>query len=141
MRSIWPKQVSSKTATKGRSRLRKRYVEDKKNDKGKDKGVKAISHNNLHPEASEVTLKSDGSVDCILSVAEVVKMLGLTGTGINQFVGIRSNQVLSGTGLAQCASSVKILALSPLTAKILVQATVVDRKLCQHQHNRQDYYS
>ena len=59
-----------------------------------------------------------------MSVADVCKTLGLTGNGIGQPVGIRSPEVILGTGIALFADSVKVVAMNPPEVEIAVEGNI-----------------
>ena len=88
------------------------------------KGDTAMSHHVPPQAASEVKIKSDGEVDCQMSTADVCKTLCLLDDGIGQSVGVRSHEVLLGTGIALFPSSVKLVALNPPEADISVEGVI-----------------
>ena len=105
-------------------------------------GDKAISHN-VPPQApSEVTIKSDGSVDCQLSTTDVCQTLGLKGTGIGQQVWVRpgydvllGNRLLpNGSNLTVTVSKISIVALRPPQADIsyLTTCSTLITSLLEH---------
>ena len=55
----------------------------------------------VHEKAAvaKVEIKSGGYIDETLSVADAVKALGLSGDGVGGFLGVRSPEVLQGTGM------------------------------------------
>ena len=82
--------------------------------------------------APVVTIMSDGTIDTQMSIADVCRTLGLTGDGIGQSVAVRSHEVLAGTGIAHTADTVKIAALNPPEADIIVEGTTyVDGNVAQ----------
>ena len=88
-------------------------------------GASAMSHA-VSPQAdSVVKITSDGDVDCQMSAGDVCKTLGLQGDGIGQSVGVRSTNVLLGTGLSLFATSVKILSSNPPEATISVEGEII----------------
>ena len=69
-------------------------------------------------------MKTDGSVDCTMTIADVCQQLGLHGDGIGQFVGVRSHKVLLEKGFAGIASKVKIIAFNPPEVTIIVEGEI-----------------
>ena len=57
--------------------------------------------------------------------------------GLNQQFGVRSIEVLCGTGVALTAHSVKILALNPPTADILVEGVIRNEEGTEEPHREQ----
>ena len=78
-----------------------------------------------HNAATEVTIRSDGNVEHEMTTADVCKSLGLDGDGTGQYVGLRSFEVLLGTGMSTSATSAKIITLNSSTAKIAVEGEVL----------------
>ena len=68
----------------------------------------AISHNELPEAPSLVRLQQNGEIDTTMSPSDVCKILGLHGTGIGQLIGVRSHDVISGSGLASIPQASKL---------------------------------
>ena len=93
----------------------------KKGDTDKAKSHRKDGPAMSHNAAIEVTIRSDGNVEHEMSTADVCKTLGLDGDGTGQCVGLRSFEVLLGTGMSTSATSAKIITLNSSTAKIAVE--------------------
>ena len=80
----------------------------------------AISHSELPEAPSLVRLQQNGEIDTTMSPSDVCKILGLHGTGIGQLIGVRSHDVISGSGIASIPTSIKIVAFNPPEVNICV---------------------
>ena len=74
--------------------------------------------------ASEVRLLSDGGVISEVTAKDVIKQLGLTGTGIGQDVGVRNKSILAQSRLPCIATKVTIVSLNPPEVTIQVEGKI-----------------
>ena len=72
------------------------------------------------PDEVVVKVRDDGSLDDTMNIADVVKCLGLFGTGAGGRVHVRSLSTLLGTGIAFSAYEVRVVELNPPEATIKV---------------------